>query len=95
MPRGEERTQRPPGKRSLLLRNKKRWRKKKQNPTHPYEEFDEVEILAQRREEETPIHRSVQHVRTVTVRQSRELPERHAEPAVDETLQVETEHAGV
>ena len=94
MPRGEERTQ-SPLREAIPTTKKEKMAKNKKKQTHPYEEFDEVEILAQRREEETPIHRAVQHVRTVTVRQSRELPERHAEPAVDETLQVETEHAGV
>ena len=56
----------------------------------PKEEFEQIEVLGQCREQEAVVQSvAVEGVRTVAEGQSGQLPVRHGEAAVDETLQIQ------
>ena len=65
-------------------------------PIFPDEELDEVKVLRQGREEESPVHGiSVHGIRTIAKAESGQLPKGHGESAVDEALQIQAKDAWV
>ena len=64
-------------------------------PNLPNEKLQQVKVLGGRSQDEAPVHLSVEGVGTVREREASELPERHAEAAVYEPLEVEGAYARV